>query len=543
MSPLPAINGPDAPVPADWTVNGATPSGRSIFAARRIPVTDLPADTPETIAEVLRQVEGQVTTSPYISRELRDLAILYDGGAAALSNDYFVCPSGVDMGDWQDMKSRLLVYINLLKACTRRLRSAVLGGSVRRRIVRNPYEDEINRMMRASFRPVMRQRLSYSILFGTSYAVPTLCSGRIVPWLPYPPTTRIITEPGSADRVMGIAAYTPDASTLRIVTADGLAVIRPGKSFEIQPANFGFLPVTIGFGEDRTAAGETYGLSLVREAAKALVRACDCLMNVAVLQKIRTRGVFWIRGLIETEGQDLGQIFGPNGIAPLEKDGAVGFATPDSNIPDSLEVLHATIYALSLSVGIPIDDLNPVFKGLDGSAEAARRRAVPLTAITQELTESCIADEEDFILRSTALLAWSDTFGRPVDLDDLSDAVATEIDIDPTILPESNSERVSNEIQLWSIGARTDEDLARAFNRSKDDAEIATIAAEIRRRREASSAQSIAQAALKSPLGPTSASPGTPSKFAAPDESDESEESDPSDTSHPSTQPHTFPEE
>ena len=69
--------------------------------------------------------------------------------------------------------------------------------------------------------------------------------------------------------------------------------------------------------------------------------------------------------------------------------------------------------------------------------------------------------------------------------------MSTDIEFDPSVLPESNSERVQNEIALWSIGVRTDEDLARNFNRSKDDDEIAAIVENIRAMRDSEKAKKV----------------------------------------------------
>lgn len=449
-----------------------------LLVPRGLAVLDIPEELPPVARRVLSEAKARATRrgSFFVNQEMQDLAQLYEGGAEILGDDFFPCPDGEDPVNWSRLKQRLMIYINLLKACTRRLRSAVLGGTVRRTVVRNPYEEEIKAMMRGRFPAKMRTRLRNQILFGTSYAVPTIPrKGVVEPWLPWPPTTWVVTDGLSASNVLGIVNWAKDGSVARFVSVDAEGWVAPGGQYHVIPRAWGFLPVTFGFGEDLRDDGECLGLSQVREAAKAAIRATDCMFNVSMLQKLRTRGLLWISGRLENEQDDPAKMFGPNGLLQLGEGGQVGFATPSSNIPDSLEVLHAIVYALSITVGIPVDDLDPSLRGVDTSAEGAKRRYIPMASLVAEMAEACVLEEQDFTLRATGVLEVTQK-GGPVDLDALGAQVSTDVDIDASVLPETNAERVANELQLLNARARTPYDFARIFNRGKDEAEIQAIA-------------------------------------------------------------------
>lgn len=459
--------------------------------------------------ETVRVLKKAVTFSYESDTELEDLAIQHDGGPEALSSRFHPMPDGMDPMEWRDITSRLLVHVNLVKAAVRTLRSAVYGGQVRRTIVANPYADELKRLISRKYPALMRSWFNNRVLFGTAAAIPVINRSGKNPkldvWLPYPPRTYVFVSPNDVSEYTALVEFSADGETMRFVTRDAMGFIRkyrdpilveygdeipPDAESVIQITNLGFFPGVVAHGHDCRHRGSGYGLSLVREGVKGAARATDCLLNASLLQKKQTRAILWAKdedpaaaAQAVEEGRKLG------GVVVGGKDFELGFASPPSQIGETILCYREIIFSTSLAIGLPVDDLHQNI-GVDSSAEAARRRAVPLTSLTQELGESVVIDEDDLVLRSTALWHWHET-GEQIDLDEFAEGVETEIVMSPTVFPESNNEKVANAIALNTHGAMTDEDTAWTFNGKKTPEQVAEIAAEIKRRRELKESQGL----------------------------------------------------
>jgi hypothetical protein len=464
-----------------------------------------PGLSDETVGVLKKAVTFSYESDP----EIEDLVIQHDGGPEALSPRFHPMPDGMDPIEWRDITSRLLVHVNLIKAAVRTLRSAVYGGQVRRTIVANPYAEELKRMIGRKYPSLMRSWFNSRVLTGTAAAISVINRTGKMPkldtWLPYPPRTYVFVSPHDVSEYIGLVEFSADGETMRFVTRDAMGFIRKyrdpilveygdeiplGAPSVIQITDLGFFPGVVAHGHDCRHRGSGYGLSLVREGVKGATRATDCLLNASLLQKKQTRAILWAKDedpAAAEQAVESGRRLG--GVVVGGKDFSMGYATPDSRITDTLEVLRAIIFTESLALGIPVDDLYQN-TGVDSSAEAARRRAVPLTSLTQELSEAVVIDEEELVLRATALWHWYQT-GEAVDLDEFSAQVETEIVMSPTVFPESNNEKVANAIALNTHGAMTDEDAAWAFNGKKTPEQVKEIAAEIQRRRELKEAQGV----------------------------------------------------
>jgi hypothetical protein len=452
-------------------------------------------------------------------RELEDLAVQHDGGPEALGERYFPLPDGQTQMDWEDLKERLLVHVNLVKTSVRSLRTAVYGGTARRTIVENPHAEEMTRVVGRKYGRKMRGFFDNKVTFGTAVGVWVLhpLTRRLALWQPNPCTLRLYSDPMLVDEYLGVVEFSLDGKIMRFVTPEAMGWLEKGQEpvligrrddvpqwarSVVQVTDFGFLPAQVGFGEERTHRGKKYGVSLVREMVKASVRASDALFNASMYQKLYTRAILWVKGMIEKnpQGDDLMEIY--RGFLNLDSDkGGVGYAVPESRMGDILDLYKTLIMTSAVVTGIPLDDVSPQWMQ-DQSAEAARRRAQPLTSLAAELKETSEQDEQDLVVKGTALLEWRD--GRRVDLDELEDRVATDIALAGTVNPIGDTERGSNTIQLMGAGLLSDEDAVADWNPRKGVKERGEMVAEIRRRRGLTEKQK-----LSTPRGQEAKGPST----------------------------------
>lgn len=447
-------------------------------------------------------------------QELIDLATIFDGGDAALENRYFPKPEQFDYPEWADLKRRLLVLVNVLKVAVKRLRSAVYGGCVSRVPAKqHKYRKQMISLLSRRYPHLMRCWYESKILFGMAPAVSLLKRNKFDLqkryqrlWLPFPPNTTCIQDPNDAWEYAGIGEFLNiDAETwkgdrLKFVTRDACGCIKLGREtvligpdedasqYEswVQQTDFGFLPGVVGHGDERRHWGRSSGISLVRDVIKATIRSTDTLLKATTLMKLQTNAILYFTAANEGMKEAELQAALKDGILPLKDEGGkVDYATPKSNISDVIELLDRIIEIVSVQTGVPIEDLNASFKG-DFSADASRRRAMPLTSLAEEQVEISIADEEDLALIESALFLWSDE-EQPVDLDALREEedYHTEIDMEPTVIGTTFAERVSTSMQLNNAGVWSDEKLARLFNERAPEPEIETRTAEIAKRREA----------------------------------------------------------
>lgn len=434
----------------------------------------IPADLPESTQALL----AKACKLPRVrDPDLVDLMIQFEGGDEALSERFHPRLDSYDYYEWQDLKRRLMLHVNLVKAITRRLRSAVLGGSVRRTVVRNPYKPEIEQFLRGRLPAMMRQRLQNCILFGTGPTGITLHDDRLGLWLPNSVYTHVIPGDSVYDPA-AVVEFCDEGKTIRFATKHATGVLRKKQVTEVrkdteadQIANssyvlvsekgFGFLPANIGYGEDLRPMGKIHGGSLAKDAVKPAIRATDTMFNGALMGKIQTRALLVLKGLLDQQNVNFQEMM-KMGIIMVDENGSASYAIPDSKIGDMLSLLDKVVEIVSLVVGVPTYDLSPG-RYQQESAESARRQQLSLTTQTHELVEAVIEDEQDIVLRATAMLRYSKT-GEPVDLAELAKEVETRIEIEPMIDLVSSSERVANAVSLLKNRLRTAEEIVYLFN-------------------------------------------------------------------------------
>lgn len=491
---------------------------KTLYVPDRYTTFVIPPGVSEETGYILEQLFKK---EKHRDQELIDLATIFDGGDGALDNRFFPKMEQFDFAEWADVKNRLMVLVNLLKVAVKRLRSAVYGGYISRTPSKDhPYRKELMALMSRRYPNMMRCWYESKILFGFAVAAGLLKRKNNRPyqrlWLPFTPDTHCIQDKSDAWEYCGIGEFgninsdTKTGNKLKFITRDACGVIVKGREpviidknddsskFEsyIQVSDFGFLPAVVGQGDERRHWGRASGLSLVRDVIKATIRGTDTLLKATSLMKLQTNAILWYTTTTQAmTAAELGAAL-KEGILPLKEDGKVGYATPSSNISDVIALLDRIIEIVSIQTGIPIEDLNASFSG-DFSAEASKRRAMPLTSLAEEQVEISIDDEEDLALILGALYEWSEG-EAPVDLEEMREREEfhTEIDMEPTVIGTTDSEVVSNAIQLNSIGAWSDEKLARRFNKRATEREILARTAEIRRRREANIAHKSSQDAM-----------------------------------------------
>lgn len=466
---------------------------------RGFDVAALPAEFREAMKEPFeRAAEGK---NPARTSELVTLAAFADSDESTLDNGFFPMPDGYDPGTWNELKSRILVLVNLLSASVRTLRTHVYGGKVSRRIIKNPYKPELETYVAGWHPALMREWFSNRATFSNAPAVPLVT--KIAPnrykmrtWLLNPVYTYLVGNPHNMRECWGVAEFSPNGERVQFMTRWGHGVLEKNKpavqiaagdsipegaTSYFVAADFGFLPAVVAHAERRSSGG-LYSQPPFKNAPKFTVRASDTLFNGGLLQKLQTKGLLVLAGLKPEDFENLPAAM-REGFLSLTDGGRAQWIVPESRIADTLELLDRLIEVYSVTSAIPVDELNPTSsKGT--SAEEAARRSAPLRNMAAEYAEAAELDEADLVLRATALRRWAET-GQKIDLDVFADEVETEVRISSRLRPrESQSDAQILQIG-YELGAILPEDAAEAWNPGAGEDKLARVVASMEERREA----------------------------------------------------------
>lgn len=468
----------------------------------------LPDDVRRALSPIFSEYNNR--TSTYRTNELREISIFMDGDADAFSDEFFPQPDGYDLSTWLELKSRLMVLVNLLQASVRKVRHRVYGGYQRRVVVKNPYKDDIERLLSGDYSLRMRDWFTNRAAFSNAACVVSgvVKNGkpRLRLWTPDPCFTYLASDPHD-DRYIAIAEFSPDGNRMQFVTENAEGVIyrdqdvvtigagddAPAGSY-VRTTNMGFLPAVIAHGESRRNKRSPYSNPPFRGAIKFTVRATDTLFNGSLLQKLQTKGILVVNGVMEDQTMDLPEMM-RQGLIYIDKDGGAQFLIPQSNIGDTLSLLDRMIEVYSVVHAIPVDDLNPT-SGKGTSAEEATRRAEPYLSLTREFTETATLDEQELVVRATGVLRWMDTAQPgPVDIDDLRDEVETDISLQPPLKPLTSQ----SDAHIAEVGARLGtilpEDQARMWNDHANAGKIKDVVANMEKIEAAAKAAQVAKTA------------------------------------------------
>lgn len=448
----------------------------------------------------LRRINHEIHNPSMRMTLMEDISLLINSADEASGPRFFPKPEGYSVSEWNDLKKRLLIIVNLLKASVRKVRSRVYGGNQSRVVVANPYEDEIKRFLGGRYALDMRDWFTNRVTYSNAACIVAgrrMKNGRfkLDRWLPDPMYTYLAADETNTQDYLALAEVSPCGKHVQFVTrhAEGMIfagvppvvlgagdVPEPGKSF-VKITNRGFFPGVVAHGETRGRRC-AYSEPPFKDAVKFTVAASDIMFNGRLLQKMQTKGLLWIAGQLELNASMDPAEMMKQGFVFTDSDGKVQFLSPESNISGTLEILAELIEIYSVTHAIPVDDLNPTSsKGT--SAEEAQRRAEPHLSLTREFAEMAIADEQELVVRATAELEWIGSRG-PVDLDDVRDVVETEIALVPPMRPLQSLEDANVSLAGFDRGIFLPEDMAVLWHEGINDRKKKMVVESIRDKKE-----------------------------------------------------------
>ena len=420
--------------------------------------------------------------------ELRDLQLLHDGDPRIIHNErYFPKPNSMGKDEWEAVK-RLLLYVNLVKPALRRFVSGVYGGSVTRAVTKDSaYSAELLEAVDAgtTYAQDARCHFENAGLFGTGVkAWVTNDDGELDSWLPNPVYTHLTVNPRNIRETWGVFEYIAAGKELLFMTREGMGVLRAGQPAQWQSYDWGFLPATVGYGQDRRHRGEPYGISLVREAPGFSQRVSDATMNLALLQKLYTRCLLVIMG--NPDEESVKEALALHGILQIPagvtgERGDAKYVNPEAKFHETIAVITHDVGLACTSMGLPRDAFDSQIAPNGDSAESAKLRAVPLTSQIAFLIEEWRQVEIDSLQRRAGMLQYAET-GQPVTLGQLRKRVQVDVQIAPSSLPDkSYVESVAGDLNLLQWGIVSPADMAIKYNKGKTQQQLDALATAIQK--------------------------------------------------------------
>lgn len=422
----------------------------------------IPRDTLYMLAEVLQR--------PVIrDQELVRLKDLHDCPCDLRHNEkYYPKPEIISPAQWE-MYLKVWVPVNLIKPAVRRIVASVYGGNVYRRVENAPAILNEALSTNGRYGADVRCWFEGATWSGTSVRAWTLNQfGKLETWLPNPITTHLYSSPDNIRNLRGVFEYACDGAVLRFMTDEGQGVLYKGRPGKWMTTDWGFLPATVGYGQDRRHLGDIYGLSLVREAADYTLRATDATLNLGILQKAQTKALLVVAD-DNPEEDTVAEAFAGTGFIKTSKDGKVYYVSPDGKFKEILDVLNHYMSMVSMILSIPRDTLDAMGGESNASAEGARLRAIPLTSMTRFLIEEWRSNEIDSALRGAALVRWTENGNSPVNMADVAKEVPVDIQIESASIPEGRAEEISADIQLMLNGIKSPYDTVKKHNSTKPE--------------------------------------------------------------------------
>ncbi len=458
---------------------------------------------PEVKSPELRAWLQKLLTLPALrDPELMEIRDHFEGGPDAISAKYHPKPASLTETMWRTNR-RLLSYVNLVKPVQKAYSNAVYSGQSKRKVKKNPEANLVKDWVGSDeYLQLVEDWTTNKITMGTSVAVPLYDpeTGETSVWLPDPVYTWIFTDKQNVKKIVGVAEVCLDH--IQYVHLQGEGYISLDAEPQHEDRDFGWLPVVVGYGEDRRSRGLQYGLTMVRDAVTASKSATAIYYNIRLLQRQQTRSILKRIADLE-ELERMGEKGKPVGTGSegstidLPMGGDAEFISPDPKIEESLKVLKQQLALLAIAAGIPADVLDSTLSEAAASAESARIRALPLIQNSRPLIWRWRSDEQQVILAMTARIGYHKSGEKPIDIAALRQQVATDIVLNPQVLPLSPNEHTQDTIARVSFGLTTEEDGILEHNETKSDSEIAAMAVIMRKRMaDAGGPQAFAQAAM-----------------------------------------------
>lgn len=378
--------------------------------------------------------------------------------------------------DWLSVEKRLILsryftYVNLLKPAVNRLVSGVYGGKVVRTVEKgSPYREQVLSTIseRRGYSQACRETFRGSVLYGDSILAFTVVNDRVQPWRPNPIHTRIVANPDDVTDLQAIIERLPRGN-YRFASKHGWGYFdKSGTMYGYAEHGLGIVPAVVYYGESQLEYGEEHGDSLVESG----------LYYSAVLTQLLLNQVALIMNYVSPQAVAAGKVKNQNpeeafrgGLLEMDEGGQFLFVTPQTNFRDLMSTIDSYKTNFCISAGIPMDALDPSVIPENQSATSARLRNQPLSVTISRLIEEVMHNEMRALTIIGALYQFVHTRSR-VNFEEFSDLFNAVVKIEASGTPESFAEEVSAWVQLHSVGAKTQEDLIRNFNRDISDEEI-----------------------------------------------------------------------
>lgn len=433
--------------------------------------------------------------------ELTTVKDQYEGGKAALSSKYFPAPSR-EVETLFDNNRKALTHVNYVKIAIRTWLSVICGGDIQRQI-KCPNQAIIDAAVKDyGYTDAVQTFVTNGLLYGTSVAYP-LYNPETEEFqfvLFDPLKTIIITNPVDVSDVLLVAEINSDFT--QFVSKWGEGIIYKNGQAAIQPRNYSYCPVSIGYGIDRRHNREVYGLPFVQDAVDYSLKQTGVAFNISLLQTNQTRDILKIMG-------DLTKIdhySGSDGVKPgFDNDGKLflpegyeaEFMGPKPMIEQSIAVqkMFSSLYA-SVS-GIPQDIIDPSLTIASGSAEAARIRALPLVHQAKTIVPKWISYETRLLLSMIYLVDYHKADESFITLKDIKARSNIEIRNNYRILPVSPNELTQDVIAKVAAGLMSFEKAVRELDGHITPEELKQLVAEHKENKANETAKQVQDAALK----------------------------------------------
>lgn len=409
--------------------------------------------------------------------EMARLRRYYVGEQDAICSEIF---SQVLTEEQQQELNFYRLFVNLTAPSVDRLVSGVYGGIVTRNIEEgSPYKAQLDELLSPGrgYGQAVRDWFCNAVLFGTGWMVWEARDGKATPYIPNPVYTKVETEPWDCSKIVELKEYSPCGKFFKFVNkySYGVANEDTGEIIEQVEHQLGFAPVVAAYGKSQVSFGSAYGISMVRDSIKYsdVISRIQLAAIQLVLTYTRPQATLTGEILTQTENPEaeMAEMLAPGGVAHLKEGGSFDYASPKSDFDNLLKMIEYIKKEYCLTAGIPIDALDSSTIDPNQSATAARLRNQPLKTSLQKLTEAMKICEIASLQVAAAVTQWLDT-SNPVTFGDIQEKVRVNISMEPAGSPESRTDEVTAWIQLYTIGAKTLEDLIRHFNGDVSESEI-----------------------------------------------------------------------
>ena len=369
---------------------------------------------------------------------------------------------------------RYFTYLNLVRSSVDRLVGGVYSKVTRQIEEGSPYKDEVDEFLSPAngYSLTCKEWFKSAVLFGTGILAFRIRNNEVVPWLPNPINTEIISSPYDVEDVELIIEKVGSNEEVqyRWVDKNGWGVSdNSGNIVAYHPHGLGIVPAVMAYGESQLQFGKVKGRSLVHAGVQYSCVITRLLLNMTELIKTYSDPKGVASGAVMN--QDKNEVFEKGAVIEMESGGSFTWATPDTNFKDLKDTISQYKVDYCISAGIPIDALDPSAMPENLSATGAALRFGGLSVTIGRLTDEQKIAEIKALTIVGALYQFIKTL-KPVTFWDFKKRFRANVTMQKSNVAVSFQEEVTAWQQLESMGAKTREDLIRHFGEDYSEKEI-----------------------------------------------------------------------